>query len=227
MPASSLGIIRTIDLPFSRNPNFCGREELLEKIQQILQPSHKRRICVLHGIGGIGKTQTAIEYAYSYRGPGKSIFWVNAKDMTTVRSSGRSILQALVRQYTKTLPSPTDFKKISCELGLLGGIDELTGKIKPEFFQSAWETVKTWLGQEENQDWLLIVDNNDDLQSVDLQLQIIPSGDWGHVIVTTRRSELATIGDSILVEDLESSDGLKLLLDGAKTDPNHVWLPDG
>jgi hypothetical protein len=52
-----------------------------------------------------------------------------------------------------------------------------------------------------------------DLDSVDL-LEVLPSCNWGHVIVTSRREELAFHGHSIPVEEI--NDGLGLLLKGIK-----------
>ena len=48
-----------------------------------------------------------------------------------------------------------------------------------------------------------------DLESVDL-LELLPSCDSGHVIVTTRRSELAVHGHPIQVDGID--DGLGLIL---------------
>ena len=209
MTATSFDKIRTIVLRYPRHHEFCGRDEVIRKMHQILQPLNKRKICVLYGKGGSGKTQLAIEYTYRYEGLRKKIFWIDATDETTVISSGRSILEALVLQYAKDFsPSPPDYKKISIALDCLCGIDLRTGEIYRTFYKSAWKTVKRWLAH--NQDWLLIVVNNDIPDSVDMQDKIIPLCDWGHIIVTTRRSELAGIlGDSIAVDDLRPADGLR------------------
>jgi hypothetical protein len=47
---------------------FIGREEELSRLWDYLQPgsSHTRRVAVLHGLGGIGKTQLAIHFARKY-----------------------------------------------------------------------------------------------------------------------------------------------------------------
>ncbi len=65
-------------IPYARNPHFTGRDDLLEQLMQQLapskadQPTTLRRAAltqaqVIKGLGGIGKTQTAIEYAYRAR----------------------------------------------------------------------------------------------------------------------------------------------------------------
>jgi hypothetical protein len=73
-------------VPFMRNPDFVGREEDLERLHQALMGEGpvgiRSAITVpagLTGMGGIGKTQLAVEYAYRYADayPG-GVFWINA-----------------------------------------------------------------------------------------------------------------------------------------------------
>src|SRR5262249_19903947 len=63
------------NVPYLRNPHFTGRDELLERLDRQLllttqdDPTNMRRAALtqpqaIKGLGGIGKTQIAIEYAY-------------------------------------------------------------------------------------------------------------------------------------------------------------------
>jgi hypothetical protein len=69
-------------VPFPHNPDFVGRDVELAKLHEMLQAGQGPvgiRPTVLVGLGGIGKTQLAVEYAHAHRAdyPG-GIFWVNA-----------------------------------------------------------------------------------------------------------------------------------------------------
>jgi hypothetical protein len=64
------------NLPFPRNPFFTGREDQLEAIHAALA---SRGRAALAGLGGIGKTQTALEYAYRHQAEYDHVFWVRAE----------------------------------------------------------------------------------------------------------------------------------------------------
>jgi WD40 repeat protein len=75
-------------VPFPRNPDFVGREGDLARLHTALAGAESGPVGIrpagLTGMGGIGKTQLAVEYVYRYREkyPG-GIFWVNAADSLT------------------------------------------------------------------------------------------------------------------------------------------------
>jgi WD40 repeat protein len=70
-------------VPFMRNPDFVGREEDLARLHQALMEERPVGIrpVGLTGMGGIGKTQLAVEYAYRYADTyPDGIFWINAAE---------------------------------------------------------------------------------------------------------------------------------------------------
>jgi transcriptional regulator with XRE-family HTH domain len=80
-------------VPFQRNPFFTGREEILEALHAQLdidQPLALTHASALHGLGGMGKTQIALEYAYRYALEYSAVFWIEAE-------TGESIISSLVR----------------------------------------------------------------------------------------------------------------------------------
>ena len=61
--------------------DFCGRGNELNDLYQALMESHSDAApvsCVIHGIGGVGKTQTALKFTYKYKSDFEAVFWVSA-----------------------------------------------------------------------------------------------------------------------------------------------------
>lgn len=67
------------NVPYRQNLFFTGREEILTQLYSIFRDGNSSGLAVaMSGLGGIGKTQVAIEYAYRYREHYEAIFWVTA-----------------------------------------------------------------------------------------------------------------------------------------------------
>src|SRR5947207_5122950 len=66
-----------------KNPHFVGRGNLIQTLRNMLRDDnpqkHKHRVA-LFGLGGIGKTQTAIEYVVTQRPNYNAIFWITAAE---------------------------------------------------------------------------------------------------------------------------------------------------
>ena len=74
-------------VPFERNPLFAGRKEFLKTLKQTLYDRAPKKYChrvALYGMGGIGKTQTVLEYVYSNRESYDRIYWITAVDQATL-----------------------------------------------------------------------------------------------------------------------------------------------
>jgi hypothetical protein len=85
-----------------RNTLFVDRDGVFEKLVGSLQPGepnmplipHPRKSCTIHGIGGVGKTQVALEYAYRYMHRYAQVFWLRASSPELLASS----ILAMMRQ---------------------------------------------------------------------------------------------------------------------------------
>lgn len=76
----------------SENPFFTGRDEELEDLHNQLR---KKNTAAISGLGGIGKTQIAIEYARRYQKEYENAFWVRADTSETLGTSYSKISKLL------------------------------------------------------------------------------------------------------------------------------------
>ena len=88
------------NIPIPRNNAFFGREETLGRMYAHLRPQDGKvdsrlKTCILYGMGGIGKTQIAVEYCYRYMHDYDCIFWVRASTAVNLANSYNSILERL------------------------------------------------------------------------------------------------------------------------------------
>jgi len=129
-------------VPRSRNEYFTGREEILKELHHKLQQNQvvalnqKAPSVALHGLGGIGKTQTLIEYAYQCRDKNsyQAILWMSADSQESFEASIRTLA------FELALP------------------------IEGKPFDEIRKSVKNWFQQ--HRDWLLLIDNADELNLI-------------------------------------------------------------
>ncbi|KAN0067101.1 HET domain containing protein [Elaphomyces granulatus] len=195
---------------------FVAREEELAEIHSILRGDGSRRIVVLHGLGGIGKTQLTVAYAKRYKDSYSAVFWLNVKDDDSLKQSFANVAKQILREHSSASRlSSVDVKE---------NIDEVI------------DAVKAWLSLPNNTRWLMICDNYDnpklagsmDPAAVDIR-KYLPESYQGSVVITTRSSEVK-IGHRIRIGKLEDvRDSVKILSsasrrEGLIDDPDAVRL---
>src|SRR5581483_9867723 len=92
-------------VPYLRNPHFTGREDVLEHLAQrlALQENKPDNMCqavltqpqAIKGLGGIGKTQLAVEYAYRHVLEYTAVFWIAAESVESILTSFHAIAELL------------------------------------------------------------------------------------------------------------------------------------
>jgi len=183
--------------------HFVGREEELAEIRRTIRSDGSRRTVVLHGLGGIGKTQLTIAYAKRHRDNYSAVFWLNIKDKDSLKQSFAKAAKQILREH----PSA----------GRLSSVDIM------ENFDEVIDAVKAWLNLPNNTRWLMIYDNydnpklpgNTDPTAVDIR-KFLPESYQGSVIITTRSSEVK-IGHRIRIRRLEDvHDSVKILSNASR-----------
>src|SRR6266699_2132216 len=85
-------------VPFPRNPFFTGREEILEALHTQLGVDRTVALTqstALHGLGGVGKTQIALEYAYRHAFEYNAVFWIEAETSESIISGLLAVAEVL------------------------------------------------------------------------------------------------------------------------------------
>jgi tetratricopeptide (TPR) repeat protein len=85
-------------IPYQRNPFFIGREDVLAYLCEVLLANHHStpvKQYALCGLGGIGKTQIVLEYAYRYSHEYQAIFWVKADTRENLLTDFLALAQLL------------------------------------------------------------------------------------------------------------------------------------
>jgi hypothetical protein len=187
-----------IDLSTLPQPvQFVARSKELAEIHRMLQGHSTRSTIVLHGLGGIGKTQLALSYARRHEEKYTAIFWLDANDEDSLKLSFRAVAQQILKYHPST--------------SLLIGVDlDDLGQV--------FHAVKVWLDLQKNTRWLMIYDNYDNPRipgdanssAVDIR-QFLPGSNHGSIIITTRSAQVGE-GYRIHVQKLlDLQDGLGIL----------------
>lgn len=190
---------------------FIGRTNELQQLRDWLSPKNHpdcQRIMSIVGMGGIGKTQLSLAHVRDCANEYSSVFWVNAKDETSLRQSMADLSGVIFPQSTGPAAPSADDEKLKID------------------------RVRRRLSEPENDQWLLIFDNYDDpglpgmgsSTGYDVRVYFPPRAQ-GSMLITTRSPRLLFTEQLPLkkLEDVEQSLAILAVrsgrtVDGGKTE---------
>ncbi|EHA23786.1 hypothetical protein ASPNIDRAFT_181107, partial [Aspergillus niger ATCC 1015] len=169
-----------------RDDRFVGRNEVMRTMRVKLSTESR---FALVGLGGMGKTRIAVEYALHFQNSDVSVFWIHA-------STKARFLQA--------------YDKIAQKVSIVG--------YKASDRDSAY-MVTEWFESDASRRWLIVLDNADDHSvwyGSDRLADLLPRSGNGSILLTTRdkRVGLDFAGSPsrlVLLDRLDTPHGQELL----------------
>jgi hypothetical protein len=167
---------------------FVARDAEMQPLEKVLintplTPT-RRNVVVAHGLGGIGKTQLAVEFARKHQRWFSAIFWLDGSSKASLKQSFVSMAQRLPRG----------------ELTADGVQMRSQATVEAEV---AVRECQRWLSIPTNSRWLLIIDNvdrdhhdRDDSQAYDVKAYF-PDADHGSILITSRLASLQRLGSGV------------------------------
>src|ERR1700710_2102828 len=84
-----------------------------------------RKVVVLYGLGGVGKSSIALEYSFRHSRSYTAVFWVDATSRASFFQTARGIVEQLVAHYARKGISPEEIASFL----RLGGLLDSNGQI--------------------------------------------------------------------------------------------------
>lgn len=96
-PARFPGVMPAVNnITIQRNPHFSGRDAVLARLHERLGSGEPAALTQhLSGLGGVGKTQLALEYAYRYSAEHDAILWLHAEQPAVLGSQYAALASLL------------------------------------------------------------------------------------------------------------------------------------
>ncbi|WP_432177088.1 FxSxx-COOH system tetratricopeptide repeat protein [Streptomyces sp. Tue6028] len=97
-----------------RNPNFTGRADLLKLLHIHLRQDTVLPVAI-HGMGGVGKSQLAVEYVYRYQSDYDVVWWIPAEQPALINQAMAELARRL--GITTSMEAGMDVRAVQEALG--------------------------------------------------------------------------------------------------------------
>ncbi|MEU9961296.1 FxSxx-COOH system tetratricopeptide repeat protein [Streptomyces sp. NPDC050982] len=170
-----------------RNTSFVGRTALLRAVEEQLGAQDTAAVLphALHGMGGVGKSQLALEYIYMHQQDYKVICWIPAERESL-------ILTALAGLAARLRLTPA-------------GHDGVGAPAANTAVPAVLEALRTGVPYDK---WLLVFDNAENVEAV---RSYFPANGPGKIIVTSRNRDWGRVATPLPVNVFEREESVQLL----------------
>jgi tetratricopeptide (TPR) repeat protein len=163
-----------VDRSPARNMRFTGREGDLRELREKLR-EHGRAVVLpvaLQGLGGVGKTQIALEYVHRFKADYDLVWWLDCSQPQFIDASLSDLGDRMLDTFGVALPATEHVKD-----------------------QAAWVLDQLRHGNAVPR-WLLVYDNAEDTEAI---RGLIPDR-GGHVLITSRNRAWSEQAQSLPIE---------------------------
>jgi tetratricopeptide (TPR) repeat protein len=168
---------------------FKGRDEFLEQLRSVLthKPTHLAAITAkqaIHGLGGVGKTRVAVEYARRYSHDYTALLFITADSPGSLQTSLANLCGALVLNLPER-----DAREQEVQVA----------------------AALRWL--REHSGWFLIIDNVDSTEAAEAVEKLLQQLHTGHTVVTSRLSQWGDAVESLSLDVINEAAAIEFLME--------------
>jgi predicted ATP-dependent serine protease len=159
----------------ARDAEMQGLERLL--VNTPVPGGRRRNVVIVHGLGGIGKTQLMVEFARKHEHRFSAVFWLDGSSESSLKQSFVTMVQRIPRGEL-TANDATLLSRATVDA------------------DDAVQVCQRWLSVSSNRHWLLLIDNVDrdhrdqkDPQAYNVR-KLLADADHGSILITSRLASL-------------------------------------
>lgn len=188
---------------------FVQRDAEMRELERLLfdnaTATYRQKVVVLYGLGGIGKTQVAAEFARKHYSRFSSVTWLDGSSEASLKQSFAAMVQRLPQnELTADKVEMLKHSTVAADVDV------------------AVRECLRWLSLPTNRHWLLIFDNvdrdfhnADDPQAYDVKAYL-PSTGYGSVLITSRLARLQRHGLGVKIGTVNAEQARAMLENNAR-----------